>query len=107
VLPIPVTFEVNPPKTWGKITGTVTGAGCTAAPGPLPGATVEIESSAATYTLTTDKNGQYELWLDTRRNPLTLIAAKDGWAPQTRSLKIVKLGTTTVDFTLNPKQPCS
>jgi hypothetical protein len=107
VAPIPVTFVVNPPKTWGKITGTVTGAGCTGTPGPLPGATVEIDSSTASYTLTTDKNGQYVLWLDTRNEPLTLIAAKDGWAPQTTLLKIAKLKTTTIDFTLKPKQPCS
>jgi hypothetical protein len=107
VAPIPVTFTVNPPKTWGKITGTVTGTGCAGTPGPLPGATVEIDSWAANYTLKTDKNGQYVLWLDTRNNPLTLIAAKDGWAPQTRSVKIAKLKTTTASFTLKPDQTCS
>ncbi|WP_127353859.1 carboxypeptidase regulatory-like domain-containing protein [Actinacidiphila soli] len=107
VAPIPVTFTVNPPKTWGKITGTVTGAGCTAAPGPLTGATVQIDTSAASYSLKTDKNGQYMLWLDTRNNPLTLIAAKEGWAPQTRSVKIAKLKTTTADFTLKPDHTCS
>ncbi|MDX6330572.1 MAG: hypothetical protein QOI83_2955, partial [Streptomycetaceae bacterium] len=107
VAPIPVTFVVNPPKTWGKITGTVTGAGCTGTPVPLAGATVEIDSSVASYTLKTDKNGQYVLWLDTRNNPLTLIAAKDVWAPQTRSVKIAKLKTTTSDFTLKPTYTCS
>jgi hypothetical protein len=68
---------------------------------------VEIDSWAANYTLKTDKNGQYVLWLDTRNNPLTLIAAKDGWAPQTRSVKIAKLKTTTATFTLKPDQTCS
>jgi hypothetical protein len=105
--PIPVTFVVNPPKTWGKITGTVTGAGCTGTPGPLSGATVAVASSTATYTLETDKNGQYVLWLDTRNNPLTLIAAKDGWTPQSTSVKIAKLRTTTADFTLKPNHTCS
>jgi N-acetylneuraminic acid mutarotase len=107
VAPIPVTLVVNPPKTWGKITGTVTGAGCTGAPGPLPGATVEIDSSAANYTLTTDQNGQYVLWLDTRNNPLTLIAANAGWAPQTTSVKVTPSKTTTADFTLKPVHTCS
>jgi Carboxypeptidase regulatory-like domain/Kelch motif len=106
VAPIPVTLVVSPPKTWGKITGTVTGAGCTGTPGPLAGATVQVTSSAATYTLITDKDGRYVLWLDTRDNPLTVIAAKDGWAPQSTSIKIAKLKTTTVDFTLKPSRPC-
>jgi hypothetical protein len=107
VAPIPVTLVVNPPKTWGKITGTVTGAGCTGTPGPLTGATVAISSGQASYTLKTDKNGQYVLWLDTRNNPLTLIAAKDGWTPQTTSVKIAKLKTTTTNFTLKPDHTCS
>ncbi|MEU0968657.1 carboxypeptidase regulatory-like domain-containing protein [Streptomyces sp. NPDC005917] len=107
VAPIPVAFVVQPPRTWGKITGTVTGAGCTGAPVPLAGATVEIDSSVSSHTLKTDKNGQYVLWLDTRNNPLTLIAAKDAWAPQARSVKIAKLKTTTADFTLTPDHTCS
>jgi N-acetylneuraminic acid mutarotase len=107
VAPIPVTFVVNPPKTWGKITGTVTGAGCTATPGPLPGATVTVASSATTYTLKTDKNGQYLLWLDTRNNPLTLIASKDGWTSQATSVKVTPLKTTTTDFILKPDHTCS
>jgi hypothetical protein len=107
VAPIPVTLVVNTPKTWGKITGTVTGAGCTGTPAPLRGATVTIASSAATYGLTTDKNGQYVLWLDTRNTPLTVIASKDGWISQSASIKIAKSKTTTVDFTLKPKQLCS
>jgi N-acetylneuraminic acid mutarotase len=107
VLPIPVAFTVNPPKTWGKITGKVTGAGCTGTPGPLSGASVVISWGGASYTLKTDRNGQYVLWLDTRNNPLTLIAAKDGWTAQTTSVKIAKLRTTTVDFSLKPDHICS
>ncbi|GAB3989403.1 hypothetical protein GCM10029978_114420 [Actinoallomurus acanthiterrae] len=107
VAPVPVTLVVKPPSTWGKITGTVTGAGCTGAAAPLAGATVQIDSWTASYTLKTDKNGQYVLWLDVRNNPLTLITAKDGWAPQTRSVKIVKLASTTADFALKPDHTCS
>ena len=107
IAPVAVTMTVNPPNTWGKITGTLTGAGCTGAPVPLTGATVQVGSWAASYTLKTDKNGQYALWLDVRNNPLTLIAAKDGWAPQTRNVKITKLSSTTADFTLKPDHTCS
>lgn len=68
---------------------------------------MQIDSWTASYTLKTDKNGQYVLWLDTRNNPLTLIAAKDGWAPQTRSVKIAKLATTTANFALKPDHTCN
>jgi N-acetylneuraminic acid mutarotase len=104
---VPVTFVVNPPKTWGKITGTVTGVICAGSSAPLAGATVQVDAGTASYTLRTDKNGQYVLWLDTRNNPLTLIVAKDGWAPQTRTVKIVKLKTTTANFTLKSSNVCS
>jgi N-acetylneuraminic acid mutarotase len=107
VSPVPVTLTVNPPKTWGKITGTVTGAGCTATPAPLAGATVQIQASKATYTLKTDQKGQYVLWLDVRNNPLTVIAAKDGWAPQTESINMVRGKTTTADFALKPDHICT
>ena len=107
VSPVPVTLTVKPPKTWGKITGTVTGAGCIATPAPLAGATVQIDSWSASYTLKTDQKGQYVLWLDVRNNPLTLIAAKDGWAPQIKTAKIMKGMTTTADFALKPDHTCS
>ncbi|MFH8473977.1 carboxypeptidase regulatory-like domain-containing protein [Streptomyces sp. NPDC018000] len=103
---VPVALTVNPPKTWGKITGTVTGVGCTGTSAPLTGATVRISSKTASYTLRTDRNGQYVLWLDVSNNPLTVIAAKDGWASQTRSVK-VKQGTATMaDFSLEPDRTC-
>ena len=85
----------------------MTGAGCTGSPAPLTGATVQIDSWAASYTLKTDKDGRYALWLDVRNNPLTLIVAKDGWAPQTRTVKITKLASTTADFALKPDHTCS
>ncbi|WP_323183991.1 carboxypeptidase regulatory-like domain-containing protein [Streptomyces sp. NBC_01221] len=104
---VPVTLTVNPPKTWGKITGTVTGVGCTGTSAPLTGATVQITSKTASYTLKTDRNGQYMLWLDVSNNPLTVIAAKDGWATQTRSVKITKGMATMADFSLKPDRICT
>jgi N-acetylneuraminic acid mutarotase len=96
--PVNVTMTVNPPKTWGKITGTVTSA----SGAPIAGATVQINSWATSYTLKTDKNGQYALWLDVRNNPLQVIVAKDGFQPQVRTVKIAKGTTTTADFALKP-----
>jgi len=93
-----VTLTVNPPKTWGKIAGTVTSTAGT----PIAGATVQINTWAVSYTLKTDKNGQYALWLDVRNNPLQVIVAKDGYQPQVRNVKITRGTTTTADFSLKP-----
>jgi hypothetical protein len=97
VAPVPVTMTVQPPKTWGKITGTVTSATDGSV---LTGATIQINSWATSYTLKTDKNGQYALWLDVRNNPLQVIVAKDGYQPQVRTVKIAKGTTTTASFVL-------
>ncbi|MGW4486557.1 carboxypeptidase regulatory-like domain-containing protein [Amycolatopsis sp. NPDC004368] len=99
---LPVSFTVKPPATWSKLTGTVTGARCGATAGPLAAVTVQVDSWAASYTLKTDAAGQYTLWLDRRNNPLTLIAARDGWQPQTRTVKLVKGQPEVADFVLKP-----
>jgi N-acetylneuraminic acid mutarotase len=105
--PVPVTFTVKPPATFGKITGVVSGKPCSGSSAPIAGATVEIDSWAANYTLTTDKDGKYALWLDKRSNPLTVIAAKDGWAPQTATAKVSPAAPLTLNFTLKPAKACT
>ncbi|MFF4246947.1 carboxypeptidase regulatory-like domain-containing protein [Streptomyces sp. NPDC001822] len=97
---VPVSLTVNPPKTWGKITGTILGKAANGTTAPIAGATVEIDSWASAYTLKTAADGTYALWLDTRNNPLTVIAAKDGYAPATATVKIVKGTTVISNFTL-------
>ncbi|MFF7677645.1 carboxypeptidase regulatory-like domain-containing protein [Actinacidiphila glaucinigra] len=101
--PIPVSLHVNPPKTWGKITGVVLGNKATGGSAPLAGATVQIDSWAASYTLTTSADGTYALWLDVRNNPLTVIVAKDGYQPTVTTVKLTKGATVTADFTLKRK----
>ncbi|MFD1271148.1 kelch repeat-containing protein [Streptomyces kaempferi] len=100
---VPVSLHVNPPKTWGKITGTVLGATSSGGTAPLAGATVQIDSWASTYTLTTAADGTYALWLDARNNPLTVIVAKDGYQPTVTTVKIQKGATVTSNFTLKRK----
>lgn len=97
VAAVGVTMVVNPPKTWGKTAGTITSA---VDGKPIAGATIQIDTWTASYTLKTDKDGQYQLWLDVRNNPLSVIAAKDGYQPQVRTVKIVKGTTTTASFVL-------
>ncbi|MFF3468390.1 carboxypeptidase regulatory-like domain-containing protein [Streptomyces sp. NPDC002619] len=96
---LPVSFTVNPPSTWGKITGTVLGA-TSSGNSPLAGATVQISSSAATYTLATAQDGTYGLWLDAKNSPLTVIVSKDGYAPAVTTVKIKKGAVTLNDITL-------
>jgi hypothetical protein len=105
VAPVDVTLTVKPPKTWGKIAGTVTSASGT----PIAGATVQINTWATSYTLKTDKNGQYALWLDAQqpaagdRGQGRVPAAgahgedrrghhDDGLLPQTGSLTLLTTG---------------
>jgi N-acetylneuraminic acid mutarotase len=104
VSPVTVTMTATAPKTWGKIAGTVT-SGCAGAP-PLPGATVQIDSFAQSYTLKTDSAGGYALWLDRRNNPLSVIVAKDGYLPVARTGKIRAGGTTRLDVQLAPAGNC-
>jgi subtilisin family serine protease len=100
VAPVGVTMNVTPPTTWSKLQGTVTGVSSSGASAPLPGAIVEVDSWAQSYTFITDKDGKYAYWLDRRNNPLTLIAAKDGYKPQTRTTKLVAGSPVTEDFAL-------
>ena len=106
VAPVLVTFTVNPPRTWAKISGVVSGKACNGTVAPIGGATVQIDTWAASYTLVTDRAGAYALWLDKRNNPLTMIVAKDGWQPQTKQVKVKPGSPLTVNFTLLPAKPC-
>lgn len=102
VQPVTVTMNATPPKTWGKLMGTVTGTSCQGATAPIAGAIVQVDSWANSYTFATDAQGKYAYWLDRRNNPLTLIVAKDGWKPQTRKAKLTAGAATVEDFTLSP-----
>jgi hypothetical protein len=92
---VPVSMTVNPPKTWGKITGTVTGPS-----GPMAGATIQINGKTANYTLRTDASGHYQLWLDVKDNPLQVICSDNGYTPQTTTVKIKEGATTALNFAL-------
>ncbi|WBB68530.1 S8 family serine peptidase [Micromonospora sp. WMMD812] len=100
--PVAVTMNVTPPKTWGKLMGTVTGTSCQGVGAPLPGAVVQLDSWAMSWTFATDAQGKYAYWMDRRNNPMTMIVAKDGWKPQTRQTKINASTPTVEDFALSP-----
>ncbi|WP_240669979.1 S8 family serine peptidase [Actinoplanes solisilvae] len=102
VAPVGVTLNALPPKTWAKLMGTVTGVPCGGTGAPLAGATVQVDSWASSLTFATDAEGKYAYWLDKRNNPLTLIAAKDGWKPQARTSKVNPAEPKVENFALAP-----
>lgn len=100
--PVGVTMQANPPATWGKITGTVTDAS---------GATIAIctmystqtgTCGPETFTLTTDGQGGYQLWLNHGFSPLEIIAADNGYTPVMKIAKVAAGATTTLNITLRP-----
>ena len=44
--PVDVSMDVTPPKSWGKLVGTVNGSSCTGTLAPLAGATVQADPGA-------------------------------------------------------------
>ncbi|MGH3499421.1 MAG: kelch repeat-containing protein, partial [Nocardioidaceae bacterium] len=105
--PVGVTMHVQPPRSWGKITGTVTDA---ASGDPIPGTAVQIctmldrtsgQCGPVTYTLKTDAEGRYQLWLNKGYNPLEIIAAKDGYQPKVTITRLHKGETTVANFALH------
>ncbi|WP_233513630.1 S8 family serine peptidase [Micromonospora craterilacus] len=102
VQPVVVTMNVQPPKSWGKLTGTVTGTSCQGASAPIADALVQVDSKRLSWSFATDAEGRYAYWLDSQHNPLTIIVAKEGWKPQTRKTSIGG-GTPKVEnFALSP-----
>ena len=97
---VDVKMNVTPPTTWSKLMGTVTGVATSGTTAPLGGAIVQVDSWAQSYTFITESDGTYAYWLDRRNNPLTLIAAKDGYKPQTRATKLVNGEPAVEDFAL-------
>jgi subtilisin family serine protease/N-acetylneuraminic acid mutarotase len=97
---VTVTMTVTPPAAWGKLAGTVKGTSCAGATAPLAGATVQVDSWAGSWTLVTGSDGTYAQWFNAGANPLQLIAAKDGYAPQTKQVRLTKGATVRGDFTL-------
>ncbi|MGI8416402.1 MAG: carboxypeptidase regulatory-like domain-containing protein, partial [Nakamurella sp.] len=98
---IAVNMTLTPPASWGKIAGSVTTVDKTGA--AVPGATVELDGWAQTYTLTTDKDGKYGIWMDKRNNPITAIVADNGFKPQTAKLKVIAGQTVTKNWVLVKK----
>ncbi len=100
---IPVTMNVSAPSFWGKLMGTVSGESCEAATAPLAGASVDIrptEVDAPRWILSTDAEGAYARWIDSRVGVVDVTASKDGYYPESAETDVPRGEVTTQDFTL-------
>jgi hypothetical protein len=105
--PVPVTLTATAPATWGEIIGHVSGAGCSGSAEPLPGATVQVDGPTADYTLITNSDGNYDLWLDSADSPVTLIASATGWQTAFSGVAVTAGQATTTNITLQPSTACA
>ncbi|MGC9468910.1 MAG: carboxypeptidase regulatory-like domain-containing protein [Anaerolineae bacterium] len=106
---VPVTLTVQAPDTWGKLNGVVQGLGhCDGNPTPLEEASVIVEASTGVeWSLLTDENGMYEVWLDAMHNPLTLTVSYADHATAVITDVMVTAGVAeTVDVGLRSLEPC-
>jgi N-acetylneuraminic acid mutarotase len=102
VAPVNITMTVTPPSGWGKIAGTVTGTSCKGVTNPILGAQVQADSKTWTFSLKTDKNGNYAFWAPSASNPFQIIASQNTWIAQTTKINIKAQKTTTVKVKLYP-----
>jgi len=103
---IKVTLHVLPPASWGKFQGTVTGTSCAGVTAGIP-AYLQISSIAnpdLSWSIRANGDGTYAIWLP--KGSYELIAAKDGWAPQSKRTRLAAGFVVTVDFGLKPFKPC-
>lgn len=105
---IPVTMTVLGGADFGQLQGTVTSLGyCDANPMPVDGAQVVVMGAMGTYTLTTDANGFYNLWLDQAQSPLSVsITADNHTAFYQDGVVVTAQQTTTVNADLRWMVPC-
>ncbi|MFL5959722.1 MAG: carboxypeptidase regulatory-like domain-containing protein [Gaiellaceae bacterium] len=104
--PIDVTMHVTPPKSWGKLQGTVTGTDCDGNTNPLAAIVFADGKKGFSWAAPTDKtSGNYSFWAPA--DIYRLIVTSNGWRPQTTPVAIRAGKTTTVDFNLKPYPACS
>ncbi len=108
MISIPVTMIVNPPATWGKLQGTVSGLGnCDANPAPLLDALVTITPAVGDpIVIKTDADGYYSYWFDQAASPVSIAVNAVDHLAGSASATIVGGQTTTQDFSLRLDAPC-
>lgn len=100
---LPVSMNVNPPATWGRITGVVSGLSCFASEGaPIDHAMVDIQDVAQTAT---GSDGTYSYWLAPGSYKLKAIAA--GYVEQEEEILVTSGEVSNWNFVLQIDAPCT
>ena len=104
VNPVDVTMNVTPPKSWGKIQGTLFGENCSQVTAPLRGVVFADGKGMKGYsfTLPTGNDGTYSFWAPAAASPFAMTASAANWIPVTANENIKGGKTITVNFTLRP-----
>lgn len=100
---VPVTMDVDPPLSWGKLQGTVSGESCDGVTAPLEAAGIDISPTREQFPgwfLTTGEDGDYATWYDTRVGEAEVLATKDGYRPESAMVTVPRGETVTEDFAL-------
>lgn len=98
-----VTMTVQPPPTWGKLTGLVEGEDCEGAAEPLGGAVVDAtpeRTDQPRWRMVTDPEGLYARWIDTRVGDLELLASATAYLSDSATVTPVRGEVVEQDFSL-------
>ncbi|WP_369370482.1 carboxypeptidase regulatory-like domain-containing protein [Promicromonospora sp. Populi] len=96
-----LSLKVNPPKSWGKLSGTVGGFTPDGVVS-LGDSVVQINGKFSGVTLVTGSDGVYEYWFDKSERTAQIIATSSGYVPQVGSAKVTAGTTVVTDFELDP-----
>lgn len=105
---VPVELTVLPPSQFAEIIGTVRTSGhCSSNAADVPGATVLVEGSHSSQTVTTNAAGEYRVEWDATESPLTITASASSYISETIHDIVVDPGSQVVrNFDLILDQPC-
>ena len=96
-----VSMKINPPKSWGKLAGTVSGFSPDGVVS-LGDSVVQVNGLYSAVTLVTGDDGTYEYWFDKSERTAQIIATSNGYVPEVGSAKVTAGTTVVTDFELDP-----
>jgi hypothetical protein len=98
---VDVSMKINPPKSWGKLAGTVSGFSPDGVVS-LGDSVVQVNGLYSSVTLVTGDDGKYEYWFDKSERTAQIIATANGYVPEVGSAKVTAGTTVVTDFELDP-----
>ncbi len=108
IVEVPVTMTAELPAAWSTITGTVTSPGyCGTDPYALVGASVDIAGNMGSYSVVTDENGFYEIYLSEDESPLTITASAVNHRSETINVAFSAGDVVQADIDLTLESGCA